>query len=148
MAMTETQKGWTIMNVHEQEKQSLGEEHKQGSPCWGPEQWAECCSDVSNAGCACSSSKEWPDAMTSCFSYCRYFLLFPVILGIILLALGYYLSPEVIRAMWLVGAGMAVGMGLLAALVMRRFAIGGCCGAGPDQKSTVNGDETNAPPTE
>ncbi len=110
-------------------------------PGWGSEPWAECC---------CFGSKEWPDAMARCFSFCRYFLLFPVLLGILFLTLGYILGPEVIRPIWMVGAGILAGIGLLAFLAMSRFAAGsnffGCCGGWSEQKNTERGDATDATP--
>jgi hypothetical protein len=119
--------------------QNQGKEHKNESPCWGPEQWAQCCSGISSAEDACSGSKAWPD-MTKCFGFCHYFLLLPVVLGISFLVLGYYLGPEVIRLFWMIGAGMVVGMGLLAALAMRRFTTGsgfsGCCGTWAERKTS------------
>lgn len=121
-----------MKNGENQENQ--GESSKNGSPCWPEESWAECCPDISNLECGCFNSKAMPQAMASCFSRCRIFLLVPVILGITFLALGYYLDSDLIRALWMIGAGMVVVMTLLAVLAMRRFAangFSGCCGPRP-----------------
>lgn len=123
------------MNDSEKKVQNQGEEYNQGGPCWGPAQRAGCCPDIGNADSGRFSGAEMPHAMARCFSSCRYFLLFPAILGIIFLILGYYLSPEVIRAWWMIGAGMVAGMALLGVLAMWRMAtshgFSGCCGASP-----------------
>lgn len=119
------------MNSYKQESQNQGEARQNGSPCWGPSQWA---------GCGCFSSQEWPDAMARCFSFCRYFMLVPVILGTVFLLIGYTLSPETIRIFWMIGATVLAGLGLLAVLVMQRFARGngfsGCCGAWTADKTS------------
>ena len=107
------------------------EEHNESGPCWGPEQREECCPEIDNAEFGCFSGAEMPNVMEKCFSRCWYFPLFPMVLGTILLLLGYFLSPEVTRALWMIGAGTVLGMGLFGLLAMRRIAAkissSGCC---------------------
>lgn len=96
-----------------------------------PGPWANCCSGMGNTDSNGRSDTDMQQAMGRCFSCCRYFLLFPVILGIGFLLLGWYLSPEAVRALWMVGAGLIACMGLFCAVAMRRFlargAFSGCC---------------------
>ncbi len=127
------------MSDGEEKVRNQGQESNKGGPCCGPEQRAECCPDIGNADSSRFNGAEMPHAMAKCGNYCRYFLLFPAILGIIFLVLGYYLSPEVIRALWMIGAGMVAGMALLGVLAARRMATGngfsGCCGAWPGRNT-------------
>ncbi|MFC1764892.1 hypothetical protein ACFL6U_22830 [Planctomycetota bacterium] len=120
------------MNNSEKKSQNQDQEHNQEKSCWGPEQWANCCQGFDDTDSGIHSDTDMQHSMAKCFSCCRYFLLAPIILGITFLLFGYYLNPEVIRALWMIGAGMAVGMGLFGALAMRRFTAGnsfsGCCG--------------------
>ena len=60
--------------------------------------------------------------MASCAAACRWFPLVPVVLGAVFLLLGYYLAPEVIRALWIVAAAVAVAMGLLGLVITGRMA--------------------------
>ncbi|MFC1765272.1 hypothetical protein ACFL6U_24770 [Planctomycetota bacterium] len=121
------------------EQKSQDQEYSQARPCWGPEQWANCCQGFGSTDSDIHSDTDMQQAMAKCFSCCRYFILVPIILGITFLLFGYYLSPDVIRALWMIGAGMAVGMGLFGALAMRRFATGssfsGCCGTWSKRKN-------------
>ncbi|MFC1765497.1 hypothetical protein ACFL6U_25925 [Planctomycetota bacterium] len=124
-----------------EKKSSQNQDHEpnQGRPGRGPEQWANCCHGIGKTDSGIHSDIDMQHAMAKCFSCCRYFLLVPIVLGISFLLFGYYLSPDVIRSLWMIGAGVAVGMGLIGALVMRRFATGssffGCCGAWPKRKN-------------
>lgn len=119
------------MNNSEQETQEKHEYHDDSWHCCGPKQWKKCCPDIGRSGPGCFSGAGMPNAMTRCFSRCWYFFLFPVVLGTIFLLLGYFLGPEVTRALWMIGAGLIVVMGLFGLLAMRRIAarIGssGCC---------------------
>lgn len=116
-------------------KKNDSEEHRRERPYWGPEQWAYCCRGAGDPESRPFVGEEMHNPMARCFSCCRHFLLFPVIMGITFLVLGYYLSPEIIRTMWMIGAGMAAGMALLAAFALGRMAKGndffGCCGPWP-----------------
>ncbi|MFC1765828.1 hypothetical protein ACFL6U_27595 [Planctomycetota bacterium] len=127
------------MNNSEKESQNQDQEKNQGKPWWESERWVNCCQGIGNVDSNCCSDTEMQQAMGNCFSCCRYLLLFPVILGIIFLLLGYYLNSEIIRVLWMISAGVVAGMGLFGALAMRRFAAGnsfsGCCGAWPRRKN-------------
>ena len=113
-------------------KSNERQEHDSRRFRWGPERWARCCPGMGVAESAPSVGEEGQSPMARCFSCCRYFVLFLAIMGIIFLAVGYYVNPEVIRTIWMIGAGVAVVMALFAAVLMRRMARGsgfaGCCG--------------------
>ena len=72
---------------------------------------AKCCEGVSGPG-DCKSM------MAECMRKCRWFLLIPVIIGILLLGVGYLLDPEVTRILWMTAAGFMILMGALAFLMM------------------------------
>lgn len=117
--------------MNNQAKDSQGEE-KMGRPFWGPDQWVKCCPRFGATDSGQNIDEEMATKMASCFNYCGYFLLFPVIFEILFLCLGYFLNPEVIRVLWLTGAGIGLVMCLIGAFFMRRFATYGsfpeCCG--------------------
>ena len=127
------------MNNSENKSENTDREQNQTKSCWGPEHWANCCQCFGRKDPDFDSDTDMQHTMAKCFSCCRYFLLIPIILGITFLLFGYYLNPEVIRALWMIGAGMAVAMGMLGALAMRRFASGssfpGCCGTWSRRKN-------------
>ena len=56
--------------------------------------------------------------MNKCMKGCRWFLLIPVVLGISVLLLGYYLDAEIVRVLWMVIAGLVILVGACAALMM------------------------------
>ncbi len=105
------------MNDNAKKAQNQGQEHTLGGPCCGPVQW------------------DMPRAMTQCFTGCRYFLLFAAIVGIVVVILGYYLAPGVLRACWVIAAAMMGAMVLFGVLAMQRMAAGNgstrCCGPRP-----------------
>jgi hypothetical protein len=72
---------------------------------------AECCEGMSGPG-DCSSM------MAKCMRKCRWFLLIPVITGILLLLLGYVLDAEVTRILWMTAAGLVILMGAFGFLMM------------------------------
>ncbi|MHC4154653.1 MAG: hypothetical protein ACYST6_06995 [Planctomycetota bacterium] len=83
--------------------------------CVGPDShkmMEDCCESIGGA-MDCSS------VMGRCMKGCRWFPLIPVVLGIALLVLGYYLDAEVTRILWMVGAGLVILMGTLGAVMMR-----------------------------
>jgi len=91
--------------------------------CCGAEDWKTCCStDADSKGAFGWRSEGMPSFMGKCFSVFRYFPLVPVIMGAGFLALGYFLSPESVRVLWMVGAGIAVVMGLFGLVVVGRIA--------------------------
>jgi hypothetical protein len=109
------------MNDTGRNRQDNDEGHNDGGPCCGPELWAECCSDVGNEEPGRFGGADMSSAMAMCFNRCRVFLLFPVILGTAFLLLGYFLSPEVIRVLWMIAAGLMASMALFGAIAMRRI---------------------------
>ena len=56
--------------------------------------------------------------MAECMRKCRWFLLLPVIIGILLLLLGYVLDAEVTRILWMTAAGLVILMGSFGFLMM------------------------------
>ncbi|MHC4559820.1 MAG: hypothetical protein ACYS80_21215 [Planctomycetota bacterium] len=76
-----------------------------------PEAMAEYCEGMSEPG-DCRSM------MAECIRKCRWFLLIPVIIGILLLALGYVLDAEVTRILWMTAAGLVILMGAFGFLMM------------------------------
>ena len=75
------------------------------------EAMAECCEGMSGQG-DCRSM------MAECMRRCRWFLLIPVIIGILLLLLGYFLDVEVTRILWMTAAGLVILMGAFGFLMM------------------------------
>ena len=71
----------------------------------------KCCKGMSKTN-DCSSM------MAECMKKCRWFPLIPVIFGIALLLLGYYLDAEVTRILWMIFAGMLILMGAFCLLMM------------------------------
>jgi hypothetical protein len=51
--------------------------------------------------------------MDRCMTMCRWFPLVPVVLGISLLLLGYYLDASITRVLWMFGAGFIALLGIL-----------------------------------
>ncbi len=56
--------------------------------------------------------------MSKCMRMCRWFLLIPVVFGIALLLLGYYLDAEITRVLWMLLAGLVILMGAFGFLMM------------------------------
>ena len=76
-----------------------------------PEAMAKCFEGMSGPG-DCRSM------MAGCMRKCRWFLLIPVIIGILLLLLGYVLDAEVTRILWMAAAGLVILMGFFVFLMM------------------------------
>ena len=72
------------------------------------------------AGCCegMSGSVDCKSMMGECMRKCRWFLLVPVTIGILLLGVGYLLDPEITRILWMTAAGFMVLIGILAFLMM------------------------------
>jgi len=107
-------------------------ERENPNPRWGPQRWARCCPDMGAPTSHPLSGDQGQNPMARCFSCCQRFVLFLAIVGIVVLAIGYYyLGPEVFKTRWMIAVGIAVGMTLLAALAMGRMVRGngftGCC---------------------
>ena len=65
--------------------------------------------------------------MDKCMRMCRWFPLVPVILGISLLLVGYYLDASTTRVLWMFAAGFIALMGFLGLIfagTMKKM----CCG--------------------
>jgi hypothetical protein len=95
-------------------------EYKFAERCWHtscfsgqgmPEAMAKCCEGMSGQGDSRS-------IMAGCMKMCRWFPLVPVILGIALFLLGYYLDPSITRILWMLVAGLVILMGASAFLMM------------------------------
>lgn len=85
--------------------------------CCGPgmfEAMAGCCGGVSKPGDSRS-------LMAGCMKMCRWFPLIPVVLGILLLLLGYYMDAETTRILWMVAAGFLILMGMFCLLMMSKM---------------------------
>ena len=108
------------MNNNKTNKENQKGSEKQ--PCCRPEECKECCPDNDKAVSGCCGGGEEPDGTGKCFSKCRYFPLVPVIMGTVFLLLGYFLSPEATRVLWMVGAGLIMGMGLFGLIAINRMA--------------------------
>ena len=78
------------------------------------EKASQCCASTGE-GVDCSSK------MSECMKGCRWFPLIPVVLGILLLLLGYYLNAEITRILWMVVAGFVILMGTFCLLMMRKM---------------------------
>ena len=75
------------------------------------EMMSECCKGMMEKG-------DGNFMMSECMKKCRWFPLIPVIFGIALLMLGYYLDAEVTRILWMIFAGMMILMGTCCLLMM------------------------------
>ena len=74
------------------------------------------CSDMPCYGTQ-TSRKTMPDCHKG-MKACRWFPLVPIMLGIALLLLGYFLNPEITRVLWMVAAGFVSLMGVLCLTMM------------------------------
>lgn len=75
------------------------------------EMMAKCSGDASGTG-------SWCSMMGECMKGCRWFPLMPLIIGIGLFALGYFLDAEVVRVLWMVLSGIVVLAGILCFIAM------------------------------
>jgi hypothetical protein len=71
----------------------------------------KCCEGMNGSG-DCGSM------MAECMKRCRWFPLIPLIVGIFLFLLGYYLNAEVIRILWMVVAGLIILLGTFGLIMM------------------------------
>ncbi|MHC4642998.1 MAG: hypothetical protein ACYS32_15255 [Planctomycetota bacterium] len=82
------------------------------------EKASQCCASA-GGGFDCSSR------MSECMKGCKWFPLIPVVLGILLLLLGYYLNAEITRILWMVAAGFVIVMGtfglVMMAMITRKY---------------------------
>ena len=75
----------------------------------------------------CCQSEGQTDGCHSMMSKCKWFPLIPVVFGVVLLLLGYYLDAEITRVLWMVVAGLTVLLGTFGLVMMGRIK-GACCG--------------------
>jgi hypothetical protein len=59
--------------------------------------------------------------MAGCMKMCRWFPLVPVILGITLLLLGYYLDASITRVLWMFAAGFIALLGFLGLILAEKM---------------------------
>jgi hypothetical protein len=59
--------------------------------------------------------------MDRCMTMCRWLPLLPLVLGITLLLLGYYLDASVTRVLWMFMGGFAALMGVLGLILAGRM---------------------------
>ena len=112
-------KGDSEIETKEQKnKEKNFEQQSPNSSCCQPQgespQMPDCCNDMGNAN---NSSSKMPD----CMKRCRWFPIIPVILGITLLLLGYYLDAEITRILWMIAAAFVILMGTFALLMMGKM---------------------------
>ena len=88
-------------------------------------EFAEQCCDTSCCGNPgdlkmpkAGQAEGWPGGCCSMMGKCRWLPLIPVVLGIVLLLLGYVLDAEVTRILWMTAAGLVILMGAFAFLMM------------------------------
>ncbi|MHC4362257.1 MAG: hypothetical protein ACYSTZ_05475 [Planctomycetota bacterium] len=92
-----------------------------------------CCGTQGSHGTipdCCKSIGEGDDCrsmMSKCMKGCGWFPLVPVVLGIVLLLLGYYLDAEITRILWMITAGLAVTIGVFGLLMVHKMKKI-CCG--------------------
>ncbi len=68
-----------------------------------------CCSSESESKCC---------MMAKCFSYCKWCPLMPIIFGAIFLLLGFFLSAEVVRVLWIILSVVIILMGICCFICM------------------------------
>jgi hypothetical protein len=87
-----------------------------------------CCADTSDTEMPeCGQTNGRTGGCHSMMGKCRWFPLIPVVLGVVLLLLGYYLDAEITRVLWMAVAGLAVVLGTFGLIMMGRLK-GACCG--------------------
>ncbi|MHC4328902.1 MAG: hypothetical protein ACYSWW_12380 [Planctomycetota bacterium] len=87
-----------------------------------------CCVDPSDTEIAeCGQTAGGGGGCHSMMGKCRWFPLIPVVLGVVLLLLGYCLDAEITRVLWMAVAGLTVLLGTFGLIMMGRIK-GACCG--------------------
>ena len=79
-----------------------------------PEMMVKCCGGMSGSG-------DYRSMMAGCMKVCRWFPVIPVIFGIVLLLLGYYLDASIIRIFWMLFAGFIAVMGIFGLILMGKM---------------------------
>ena len=96
------------------EKKSTEEKSKMS--CCGiqdnNEMMPDCCKSIADDHCSTTNK---------CMKGCRWFPIIPVVLGVTLFLLAYFISPEITRILWMIAAGLAVLMGTFGLLMMSKM---------------------------
>ena len=101
-------------------EEKINNENKSAEKCcdksfWGGpgmfESMAGCCGGMSGSGDSRSM-------MAGCMKMCRWFPLVPMIFGIALFVLGYYLDASIIRVLWMLFAGFMAVLGIFGLILM------------------------------
>ena len=58
------------------------------------------------------------DMMQACMKQCRWCPLIPLVIGVILFLLGYFLDADTVRVLWLVFSCLQILMGLAALILI------------------------------
>ncbi len=74
----------------------------------------KCCEGMSDTD-DCGSK------MAECMKKCRWFPLIPVVFGVVLLLLGYYLDAEITRVLWMIAAGFVILLGTFGLVMVSRM---------------------------
>jgi hypothetical protein len=92
------------------------------------EAFGGCCHSTPNqeGKCADGADESAMSCKTAMMDKCKHFALVPLVLGVVLLLFGLFLSPAVIVALWMIAASLILIIGVLG-LVMTRNLTGGCC---------------------
>ncbi len=75
-----------------------------------------------------SGTDDCGSKMAECMNKCRWFPLIPVVFGVVLLLLGYYLDAEITRVLWMITAGFVILLGTFGLVMISRMK-GICCGS-------------------
>ena len=117
-------------NEKKQSNEQNAAESWWGTACCGPQDesggfW-NCCGGAGGA-------RDCRSMMERCWRVCRWIPLLPVVLGISLLLLGYYLDASITRVLWMLAAGFSVVLGILG-LILAGTMKNMCCGTGRENQ--------------
>ncbi len=68
-----------------------------------------------------SGTDDCGSKMAECMKKCRWFPLIPVVFGVVLLLLGYYLDAEITRVLWMITAGFVILLGTFGLVMVSRM---------------------------
>ncbi len=68
-----------------------------------------------------SGTSDCGSMMEECMKKCKWIPLIPVIFGVVLLLMGYYLNAEVIRILWMTVAGLIILLGIVGLIMMNKI---------------------------
>lgn len=75
-----------------------------------------------NMAAACECGGKMSGMMKVCMQRAKWMPLFPLVIGIVLFLIGYLLSADVVRILWLVLSGLIILMGGIGLIMARRMA--------------------------